>query len=709
LATTLIVTEKPDAALHVAEALSENESPKKINVDGVPFFETLFDGQRILVCSALGHLYAVAAREAHGHSDYPVWDYVWKPKHLVERGQERLKKWILAIGKVSSQADRFINGCDFDLEGSLIGYMVLKYACHGADAKAQRMKFSTLTQTELREAFANVLPQLDFPIVFAGMCRHEVDWLFGINLSRALTQSTYRAGGRYTTLSTGRVQGPTLRFLVERQREIETFVPTPFWIIKIKLDVDGQTVPAEYENARLERRIDASTVVEACIGKPGLVEKLESTKFEMLPPFPFDLSSLQNEAFRHFGLSPRTSLGVAERLYLDQLISYPRTSSQKLPPSIGYEKIIRGLGLHENYRSATSGLLSSGRLSPNEGKRVDPAHPAVYPTGTRPRRQLNVREQKLFDLIVRRFLATFGRTAVKRSDKASVKVDNYNFVLRGSMLIEKGWTALYAPYAKFNDTVLPPLRVGQRVVVKEIKSEQRFTQPPPYYNPNSLLRKMEDSAIGTKATRADIIETLYRRGYVTGQQKMRSTSLASQITEILTTRCPKVVDVTFTRELESEIQNIELGSQTRDHVVLETVEYLKPIIEALKAQQEQIGRELTAIISDIRAQSTTLLTPCPQCGSTLKVVKNPHTRKRFIGCSGKWKNGCKYTLPLPQLGTLSLLQKLCPNCGFQLIQVKSKGRRPLTSCCRCYANKANASQTISEPTVIPKPSVGMTN
>ena len=687
--TTLIVTEKPDAALHVAEALSESGLPKRVVVQDVPFYEVYDKGRRILVCSALGHLYAVAAKGTRRQSEYPVWEFTWKPKHLVERGQERQKKWIHAISKVSEQADRFIDACDFDLEGSLIGYMVLKYACHGADKTAQRMKFSTLTEAELRSAYANALPNLNFPLVFAGMCRHEVDWLFGINLSRALTQSAMKVGGRYATLSTGRVQGPTLRFLVERQREIETFVPTPYWIVRVRLNVDGRIVAADYEHERLERREDAQEVVRTCAKKSGLIERLDSANSYLAPPTPFDLPTLQSEAFRHFGLSPRISLAIAERLYLDQLISYPRTSSQKLPPSIGYERIVRSLGKLDPYKAAIADLLALKRLVPNEGNRDDPAHPAVYPTGTLPKRQLPKPEQGLFDLVVRRFLSSFARTAVKRNERATIKVADHRFLLRGSRLIEKGWITIYTPYARFEDVLLPTLRVGQQVLVHEIRSEQKFIQPPPYYNPSSLLRKMEDSAIGTKATRAEIIDTLYKRGYVTGQQ-IRSTPLGSRVIEILMSHCPRVVDVTFTRDLESKMEEIERGSETREHVVSRALDYLKPVVEALKVQEGEIGQELTATLSEMREKSTTLLTPCPQCGSRLKIAKNPRTRKRFIGCSGKWKNNCKYTLPLPQLGSLTLLEKLCPNCGFQLIQVKAGGRRTLTSCSRCYAESKSS-------------------
>ena len=597
MVTTLIVTEKPDAALHVAEALGAKRAPRRISVGGVPFFEVEKGGERIVVCSALGHLYAVASKRGEARAQYPVWEFEWKPKHLVERGQERQRKWIESIAKVSEGADRFINACDYDVEGSLIGYTILKYACNGADKKAQRMKFSTLTTKELQEAYSKVAPELDFQLAYAGMCRHEVDWLYGINLSRALTQAAYKASNRYSTLSTGRVQGPTLRFVVDREKEITTFVPTPYWTIKTIIDVDGQKIEAETEIERFEVKAKAESTIKDCRGKKGTIEKLESRTYRLSPPTPFDLTALQTEAYRHFLLTPRLALSIAERLYLDQLISYPRTSSQKLPPSIGYVDILKNLGNMEEYRSATTRLLVSKPLLPNEGQKEDPAHPAIYPTGSAPRRGLDPREQKVFDLVVRRFLATFGETAIKQSDKATIKVGNYMFFLHGSRILKKGWISLYAPYAKFEEVTLPPLSEGQEVTVQKITLEEKYTQPSPRYNPSSLLKTMEDAEIGTKATRADIIETLLHRGYVK-DQRMAATQLAFRVTEILTKFCPRVMDVTFTRELESMMAQIEQSKQTREHVVLETINYLKPIVEDLKTNEDEIGKELTNIIRE---------------------------------------------------------------------------------------------------------------
>jgi len=700
VATTLIVTEKPDAALHVAEALSPERKPRKVNVGGVPFFEVKSKEERILVCSALGHLYAVGAKGNESRSEYPVWDFSWKPKHFVERGQNRQEKWIQSISKVSKEADRFINACDYDIEGSLIGYTILKYACHGADQKAQRMKFSTLTVKELREAYEKPLPQLDFSLAYAGMCRHEVDWLYGINLSRALTQSALKFSNRYSTLSTGRVQGPTLRFVVEREGEIESFVPSPYWVLRTTLDVDGKAILAEYEIERIEAKAQAEETIRDCAGKTGVIEKLESRTYRLTPPTPFDLSALQSEAYRHFGFTPRVALGIAEHLYLDQLISYPRTSSQKLPPSIGYEEVLKGLNQIEAYRSETARLLTSRALFPHEGRKDDPAHPAVYPTGNVPKRDLDPRERKIIDLVVRRFLATFGDTATKQSDKATIKVGKHSFFLRGSRIIEKGWISLYGPYTRFEEIMLPPLVEGQEVKVSEVALEEKYSQPPPRYNPSSLLKAMEEVEIGTKATRADIVETLYQRGYVRGE-KMEATPLASTVTGLLTKYCPKVIDVKFTRELESMMEQIELGKQTREHVVLETVDYLKPIIEDLRLKEDEIGRELTATIKEMKRAEITFIVPCPKCGETLMVLRSKKSGKRFIGCSGKWKTNCTFALPLPQFGALTLLDKRCPECGFQMIQVRAGGRRPIISCPNCYVNKLKAPRPAREVTVKP--------
>jgi len=691
---TLIICEKPDASLHLAEALSEFGKVSKREKYGASYYEIDWKDGRIIVCSAIGHLYEVDVKGSSDRRYYPVWDFSWRPKYQVEKGQRRQELWLRAITDLSRGVDTYINSCDYDIEGSLIGYMILKYACNGADQIAKRMKFSTLTERELREAYSNPMPGLDFPLVNAGMCRHEVDWLYGVNLSRALTESAYKFSQRYSTLSTGRVQGPTLRFIVEREKEIAAFVPVPYWTIEAIVEIDGREMAAEYQIERLETNREAEQVVEKSSRKIGIVEDLESKKYRLTPPTPFDLSTLQAEAYRHFGFVPSQSLGIAERLYLDALVSYPRTSSQKLPPTIGYREILGGLSKIPQYQRHSNTLLSTEALHPNEGKKTDPAHPAIYPTGIFPKRRLEPREQKVFDLIVRRFMATFGSVATKQSEKATIKVDELRFLVRGSRILQKGWIEFYEPYSELEEIILPLISVGQEAKFKRVSAEKKFTQPPPRYNPSSLLRLMEEENIGTKATRAEILDTLYRRAYIKGE-RIVATSLAFKVIELLLKYCPRVIDVAFTRELEGMMEKIESGQETREHVILQTVENLKPTIEDLKAKETEIGRELTKTIREMKRAEITLRTPCPECGSKLYVIRSRRSGKRFIGCSGMWKNKCRFGLPLPQLGVLTLLEKDCRECGFQLIQVKMKGKRPMISCPKCFQAKRQ-SMTSSE-------------
>src|SRR6266567_3139773 len=538
---TVIVCEKPDAAARVARALDEDGDPRRMESQGVPFYESHNRQETILVCSALGHLYAVDSKTHTSRRFYPVWDFEWKPKHLIDKKSARLGRWIQVISSLAEKADRFINACDYDVEGSLIGYTILRYACHGADSKAQRMKFSTMTEKELKSAYKTLAPQLDIPLVEAGRTRHELDWLYGINLSRLLTESALKQNRGYSTLSTGRVQGPTLKFVVEREEEIQSFAPTPFWTIDATILHDGETYQLEYETEKILLVAHATRVVNDCKNSILEVANVESRAIQTPPPYPFDLSTLQAEAYRHFRYSPARTLALAERLYLDALISYPRTSSQKLPSDIGYNEILRGIAARPQYAALVAKLVGLSSLRPNQGPKQDPAHPAIYPTGEAPNRTLSQQEANLLDLIIKRFMATFAEASVRQITKISLTKTPHNFFLKGTHPIKGGWIEFYRPYALDDSQELPELKMGDRAPIKNIRAIEKFTDPPPRYNPSSLLRRMEQENIGTKATRAEIIEILYRRGYIK-QVQIEATPLALKTTAVLDEYCPLVTD-----------------------------------------------------------------------------------------------------------------------------------------------------------------------
>ncbi len=674
---TLIVTEKPDAAKRIAEALDSQGKPRQFKENGVPYFVASRD-RDLVVVPAIGHLYTIV-HETGTRSNYPVFNFKWTPRHLAEKDAKRIGYWIETFSKLSHDADTFVSACDYDIEGSLIGYSILKYACGGKEASAKRMKFSTLTKAELEQAYTQLLPSLDFALIEAGRTRHEVDWLYGINLSRALTLAARRWSSRYHTLSTGRVQGPTLQFLAEREKEICSFVPTPYWQIKAEAEILNSVVEAEYEKKRINTRTEANSVVKACAGKTAKVMNVEVRRVNQKPPFPFDVGALQREAYSLFGYTPRRTLAIAQHLYLDALISYPRTSSQKLPPLIGYTTIFNSLKQKYEYAKLAKKLLEKEQLKPREGTKEDPAHPAIYPTGKLPEKPLRPPEKRIWDLVVRRFLAVFGEDALKEILKVRLDVNGHSFFLRGRRILKQGWMEYYMPYVRAEEVLLPQIEESDAVRLRRFTLEDKFTCPPPRYNPSSLLKRMEELGIGTKATRADIIHTLYNRGYVR-DERIVVTELGFDVIDVLNKYAPIVTSAQLTRELEGKMEQIRKNKMKRKTVLDEVVGQLKPQLDYFKENEETIGEALTHAIQRAQAQER-IVGKCPNCGTgNLTIVYSRKTGKRFIGCSNYFKNICSTSFPLPQRGTVKPAGNSCKACGWPHILVRFKGRRPWNLC-----------------------------
>jgi DNA topoisomerase-1 len=645
--------------------------------NGVPYYTAKRSGD-IVVVPALGHLYTVASKK-RGERGYPVFDFRWVPRYLAERGAARIRTWLKVISKLAENADKFIDACDYDIEGSIIGYSILKYACGNKENTAQRMKYSTLTKEELEKTYIKPLSSLDFALIEAGLTRHEVDWLYGINLSRALTTAAKNYSGKYATLSTGRVQGPTLKFLETREKSIKCFVPTPYWTIKAKIKIGRRVFEAEYEKTPVVTKAEAEKIIEDCQGRDGETEKVTVKTFQQMSPFPFDLGSLQSEAYRLFRYTPMRTSSIAQRLYLDALISYPRTSSQKLPPAIGYAAILRKLGRIPEYMQDAGELLAKPALKPNEGKKIDPAHPAIYPTGNLPEKSLNSAERNVWDLIIRRFMAVFGEPAVLQSIKVVISINGNRFQLNGRRTLEEGWLRFYKHYVKSADAALPPMEEGQKVSVKRVVLEDKLTTPPARYNPSTLLRRMEKEEIGTKATRAGIIQTLNIRKYIS-EEKIVVTDLGFEVVDVLKKYCPAVVSIELTRQLEERMNDIQQGNETRENVLRDTIEILKLVTEQLKEKERVIGERLSQALMNARLEER-VIGACPVCkNGKLVILRSRTSGKRFIGCTNYFEGTCKTSFPLPQKGLAKPTGTVCKSCGWNTVRIWIKGNRPWNLC-----------------------------
>ena len=455
----------------------------------------------------------------------------------------KIQKILREISDISKNAAGFIHACDYDQEGEVIGYNILEHACHNKYSISKRAKFSSLTDEEIIQSFNNLLPPNE-KLKDAGTSRHMIDFIYGINLSRALTNSVNKKDSlgenkkSYQQLSIGRVQGPTLAFVVEREEEIKSHIFEPYWNVIADFKKNIQIIKTHYYPQRIDSKSTAENIINSCKNQLGKVTDINIQKTSIKPPIPFNLGELQKEAYRLFRFTPSYTLSIAEKLYLAALISYPRTSSQKLPPSINYEKIIKAVSnmdnnLHQNssydnkktksilpYSEISLKLLANKVLKPNEGKETDPAHPAIYPTGQKPKGNLEDSELKLLDLIIRRFFSSFGEEAFSSQISVTITVkDKFTFRSEEKKIVFEGWIEFYRPYFDLSGfVVLDSLSFLKRNDILEnvkIALLEKYTQPPPRYNQSTLLQKMEREKIGTKATRSEIISTLFKRNYIT--------------------------------------------------------------------------------------------------------------------------------------------------------------------------------------------------
>ncbi|MCX8197429.1 MAG: DNA topoisomerase I [Candidatus Micrarchaeota archaeon] len=642
-----VVCEKPNAAEKVALALGK---AKKRKFGNVSYWEVEEGQEKIVVVSAVGHLYTLKQKEK-GWS-YPVFDVEWVPSYEVDKDAQYQKAYLEAIKNLSVGAEEHICACDYDTEGSLIGYNVLRFACKSK--RMSRMKFSTLTKEELRDAWRQ-RGEMDLENALAGEARHILDWYYGINLSRALMASIRKAGAARQVMSIGRVQGPALAILAKREREIESFVPQPYWEVWCKAK------GIEFQNAhgRYLKKEEAEAAV-ASSSERGIVKKIEKKEQQSGCEPPFDLTSLQLEAYKVFGFDPKATLDIAQQLYENALISYPRTSSQKLPAKLDLKKILWALSKQEAYRQA-SVLLKEGKTKPAEGKKTDPAHPAIHPTGEVPA-GLDERQAKLYDLIVRRFLACFEEPAIRESQKVVIESGKQEYVAMGVKTKKEGWMRIYRPYVKLEEKELPPFAEKESVLLSDFRIEEKMTQPPKRYTTASLVAELERRGLGTKATRATIIETLFKRGYIDGKS-IKVTPFGLAVYDLLAKLAPQILDEKLTREIEEEMEKIKDGENEKK-AIDKGKEVLKKILAGFEAQESKIGGVLLSGLKSKEEQENTI-GDCPSCqNGKLRIIKMKDGRQ-FVGCTNY--PSCTAAFNLPQKVKIRATGKKCQHCGMPTV------------------------------------------
>lgn len=660
----LIIAEKPSAARKIADALADGV-PKRTAEKSVSYYTLTHDGKPIIVASAVGHLYSLAERVKSKGFVYPVFDIQWTPTYSTSKTAAYTKPYVELLKKLGKKAKSFTVACDYDTEGSVIGLNALRFACGQKDGS--RMKFSTLTVKDLVEAFEKRSKKLDWGQALAGETRHYLDFYYGINVSRALT-SAIKAAGAFKILSTGRVQGPALKIVVDRELSIQAFDPVPYWEISLDGSVKRRKISAMHDEGKFWDEREAVRVYGVCGSQStASVKDISAKKFTQKPPHPFDLTTLQTESYRLFKIKPKQTLQIAQTLYLASVISYPRTSSQQYPESIGYDTIMKSFVKHPKY-GLLCAKLDMNALKPNNGKKKDPAHPAIFPTGQLPG-ELNPREMKVYDLIVKRFFATFGKPATRETVKIALDVAKEPFTAKGTRTVEREWHELYDPYVKLEEEELPAVKAGDEVKVNSIDLAAKETQPPKRYTPASLIKELEKQNLGTKATRSEIIETLYKRNYII-EDSIEATKFGIEIAKVLAEHVPKIVDPELTQQFEEDMAAVRADKKKPAQIIERARKVLIQILQEFREKEKQIGEELLKTLEQTR-HDVAALGPCPKCEKGSLVIKKGKYG-RFAACD-KYPD-CKTTIALPKSGGITALEKVCEHCKYPMIKIGARGR-----------------------------------
>jgi len=583
----ILIAEKPKAARAIA--LSLIGRPQRCAYRGIPYWMGRVNGTKIIIAPAAGHLFTLATL----NRDIPVFEYEWKPRWIVERGSRHTKKYLQLFYHLKRSSARLINACDYDVEGSVIGYMIIKYV-FGSD-NYYRMKFSSLTTTELKKSYHRLLPP-DRNMVESGLCRHELDWIWGINVSRMLMIAYKKAINQRKILSAGRVQTPTLIEAINKYMQDITEIPIPKFQLYAIFDLNGKKITTTHVNGPFEKRSIPEKIMKKLEkGDKGEIVKVKIQKQIIPPPTPFNLNDLQEESYRLYGYSPYKTQKIAEELYLDGLISYPRTNSQKYPKDLNHFEIMKKLASIGFFKEVEYIKRTNFNMIPREGRKTDPAHPAIYPTGKSPGR-LTQEKQRIFNLIVKRYLAGFMKPAIIHVSDFLIEIKYEKFRGELRVLKEKGWTEHYP--ASIKETIdYFVIQEGSSVILEKREIKRRMEKQLKRHSKTSLLRWMENNNIGTESTRAPIIETLFTRKYLSDTKKgIKPTLLGLIVSQVIENYFPKLSQVGLTRLFEEKIEKVREGQLKREEVVEEArktvqelvnnaMEKLNDIIEFIKTQE----------------------------------------------------------------------------------------------------------------------------
>ncbi|ODA39746.1 DNA topoisomerase III [Desulfosporosinus sp. BG] len=678
---TLVLTEKPSVGREVAKILNCNQKGNGC-----------FIGSKYIVVWALGHLVTLADPELYDEK-YKTWKLEDLPMLPAKMELVVMKETSKQFGVVKNlmkmpEIDQLIIATDAGREGELVARWIIKKA--GWRKPIKRLWISSLTERAIKEGFNNLKPGRDYePLFAAAECRAEADWLVGLNVTRALTCK------HNAQLSAGRVQTPTLAMVVERENEIRQFVPKDFWSIKVL--VNGISLHWQDKNGqtRIFDKNKADQLVTKVTGQAGEILDVKKEAKKELPPLAYDLTELQRDANRKYGFSAKTTSSVMQQLYENhKLVTYPRTDSRYISEDIvsTLPERLKSIALGPYVDFARSILRNKLIITKRfvDGSKVTDHH-AIIPTEQPPTlSRLSSEELKIYDLIVRRFLAVLSPAFEYEQTLVKVGVKGENFTAKGKVIKHKGWRKVYegstSPDDKEEDgegeQTLPELRKGEMLKNLSVKLVASKTKPPARHTEATLLSAMEhpgkliddqklreamdqSHGLGTPATRAEIIEKLFNSFYMNRQGKdIIPTSKGIQLIGLVP---PELKSPELTAKWEQQLTEISKGrvnSQT--------------FLAGIRGYATQLVSTVSGSAQTFKHDNLTR-TKCPECGKFLLQVKGK--KGEMYVCQDR---ECGYRKGISQTSNAR-----CPECHKKM-EIKGDGDNKLFTCGCGYREKLTA-------------------
>ncbi len=666
---TLIISEKSDAAARIAVILSGGNM-KRERSHGVQVFRFERGEDEFAVVGLRGHIIEL---------DYPAELNDWSkvdPKDLVYAKPEETitaHNIVDALKDLAKESHYIIIATDFDREGELIGLESVQLLDFDM-AYVKRAKFSAFTKVEIDRAFSE-LTEPDHRLAESAKCRQVVDLAWGAALTRFISIASGQVGNSF--LSVGRVQSPTLSLIVDKDRAIRTFVPKPYWNVSGELKTSAAFPASHQNNPFLEESAANAALDRARTSGEGKVDSYEVAEKDEYPVPPFNTTMFLAEANR-LGISASASMKIAEDLYTSGYISYPRTDNTVYPRSLSLKFVLEKLK-GTDFKDEVEELLAQPHIRPSRGKVETTDHPPIYPTEAATKKTLKGDKWTLYELVVRRFLATVAPPARSESRQAVVDVAGEKFTAKGYKLLFLGWRKYY-PYIRVTESEIPAMKVGERTDVIKVEMERLETRPPQRYTQGTLLQEMEKLKLGTKSTRHEIIQKLYDRKYAIGNDLVPTES-GIAVVEALESHAKIVTESKMTAHLEMDMDEIANGKSTMNETLEESQDMLSDVLEVMEKHKKQIGDDIRKALAE---QNN--LGICASCGGDLRIVR---TRKgsEFIGCSNYPQ--CEVTFRKPTGALVQPTEGKCEVCQLPMIKVIRKGN-PLKIICidpDCETNK----------------------